>query len=208
MARNLSVTEIKDFRGRLCAVAEKLFAERGPQAVTMRELARELGVSAMTPYRYFDDKEAILAAVRAAAFERFAAVLERAAAIKGSAVARASAVGRAYLDFAFNEPDAYKLMFDVNQQGDERFPDLVRAGRRARQTMTAYMKELVAEGYLTGDPDILGKIFWAMVHGLVMLQLTGRLDPKPDFTALHQTAMRLLARGAGALQPAAKRRAS
>ena len=211
MPRNLSSTEIKAFRDRLCVVAERLFAERGAQAVTMRELARELEVSAMTPYRYFQDKDEILAAVRAAAFDRFATALERAAAIKGSAPARANAVGRAYLDFAFSQPNAYKLMFDVNQPEAERFPDLVRAGRRARQTMAAYVKDLVAEGYLAGDPETLGKIFWAMVHGLVMLHLTGRLDPKPDFVTLHQTAMRMLAQGAGAsgaFVQRAKRRAS
>lgn len=208
MPRNLSNSEIKAFRERLCGVAEALFAERGAQAVTMRELARELDVSAMTPYRYFQDKDEILAAVRAAAFDRFAAALERAAAVKGSAVARANAVGRAYLDFAFNEPNAYKLMFDVNQPDSERFPDLVRAGQRARRTMAGYTKQLVAEGYLSGGPETLGKIFWAMVHGLVMLHLTGRLDPKPDFATLHQTAMRLLARGAGSAIQSTKGRAS
>jgi len=208
MPRNLSDAAVKAFRDRLCKVAERLFAERGPQAVTMRELARELGVSAMTPYRYFHDKEEILATVRAAAFERFAAALERAAAIKGSAVARANAVGRAYVDFAFKQPDAYKLMFDVSQPQSGRFPELVRAGRRARQTMTGYMKQLIAEGYLIGDPEVLGTIFWAMVHGLVMLHLMGRLDPKPDFDAVHQTALRLLARGARPSVQQAKRRAS
>lgn len=209
MPKSLSAVEVEAFRSRLCAVAEGLFAERGPHAVTMRELARALGVSAMTAYRYFHDKEEILAAVRAAAFDRFAEALERAASTaKGNAIARANAVGRAYLDFAFNEPNAYKLMFDVNQSDVARFPDLVRAGGRARFTMAAHMKGLVAEGYLAGDPEILGQIFWAMAHGLVMLHLTGRLDPKPDFTTLHQTAMRLLTRGASASQPAAKRRAS
>ena len=208
MPRNLSTTEIKAFRERLCAVAERLFAERGAQAVTIRELARELDVSAMTPYRYFQDKDEILAAVRAAAFDRFATALERAASVKGNALARANAVGRAYLDFAFNERNAYKLMFDVNQPDAERFPELVRAGWRARQTMAGYTKQLVAGGYLTGDPETLGKIFWAMVHGLVMLHLAGKLDPKPDFATLHQTAMRMLASGAGAAVQTAKRRAS
>jgi hypothetical protein len=151
--------------------------------------------------------------VRAAAFDRFSAALERAAVAEGGTVARANAVGRAYLDFAFREPDAYKLMFDVNQPAGDRFGELVRAGRRARVTMSSYMKDLVAEGYLAGDPETLGKIFWAMVHGLVMLHLTGRLDPKPDFTALHGEAMQLLLRGAAAsLQQAktqqTKRRAS
>jgi AcrR family transcriptional regulator len=208
MPKNLSSAEVKSFRERLCGVAEKLFAERGLHAVTMRELARALGVSPMTAYRYFEDKEEILAAVRAAAFERFAGALERAGAVKGDAAARAAAVGRAYIDFAFKEPNAYKLMFDVRYTDDGRFPDLMRAGSRARRTMTAYIKGLVAEGYLAGDPEILGQIFWAMVHGLVVLQLTGRLNPKPDFATLHQTAMRLLAQGAAHSQRAAKRKTS
>jgi AcrR family transcriptional regulator len=208
MPKNLSSAEVKSFRERLCSVAEKLFAERGLHAVTMRELARALGVSAMTAYRYFEDKEEILAAVRAAAFERFAEALERAAAVKGDAATRAAAVGRAYIDFAFTEPNAYKLMFDVRYTDDGRFPDLMRAGSRARRTMTAYVKGLVAEGYLAGDPEILGQIFWAMVHGLVVLQLTGRLNPKPDFRTLHQTAMRLLTQGAASSPRAAKRKAS
>jgi AcrR family transcriptional regulator len=199
MPRNLSDNEIKDFRDRLCAVAEKLFAERGPQGVTMRELARAMGVSAMTPYRYFDRKEEILAVVRTSAFTRFAEALESAAAIEGTAVERARTVGKAYVDFAFKQPDAYKLMFDVNQPDAGRFPELVRAGRRARLTMTGYIDELIAEGILIGDDDMLGRIFWAMVHGLVMLHLTGKLDPKPDFTTVYETAMRLLGRGTHAV---------
>lgn len=208
MPRNLSDADIESFRARLCAVAETLFAERGPQAVTMRELARELGVSAMTPYRYFKDKESILAAVRANAFDRFAATLEQAARVPGNAVDKADAVGRAYLDFAFGESNAYKLMFDLMQPEEGRFPDLERAAARARETMTGYMEALVEGGYLAGDPEMLGQIFWAMVHGLVVLQLPGKLKPKPDFDTLHRTAMRLLARGAHVVSHLERRRAS
>lgn len=196
------------FRAQLCAAAERLFADRGPGAVTMRELARELRVSTMTPYRYFKDKDAILAAVRADAFDDFAAALEQAASTPGNAAERADAVGRAYLDFAFNRPNAYKLMFDMNQTDDGRFPDLQRAGERARRTMTGYMEALVAGGFLAGDPEMLGQIFWAMVHGLVVLHLAGKLKPKPDFVTLHRAAMSLLARGAHAVDQLERRRAS
>jgi len=78
MPRVLSESDVADFRERLCEVAEKLFAEKGPDAVTMRQLAAELGVSPMTPYRYFADKEDILAAVRTNGFNRFAEALETA----------------------------------------------------------------------------------------------------------------------------------
>src|SRR5581483_9000155 len=66
--RPLTDEEVSDFRERLCAAAERLFAEQGPRAASMRQLAAKLGVSPMTPYRYFKDKDDILAAVRASGF--------------------------------------------------------------------------------------------------------------------------------------------
>ncbi|HEY3889596.1 MAG TPA: helix-turn-helix domain-containing protein, partial [Caulobacteraceae bacterium] len=65
MPKILTDNDLARFRDRLCDVAERLFAEHGAEAVTIRQMAAELGVSAMTPYRYFKDKDAILAAVRA-----------------------------------------------------------------------------------------------------------------------------------------------
>ena len=78
MPRVLSEADVVEFRERLCDAAERLFADKGPEAVTMRQLAAELGVSPMTPYRYFKDKDDILAAVRTIGFDRFAETLEAA----------------------------------------------------------------------------------------------------------------------------------
>ena len=55
MPRALSPADVESFRTRLCDVAEKLFAAHGPDGVTLREMADALGVSSMTPYRYFKD---------------------------------------------------------------------------------------------------------------------------------------------------------
>ena len=74
----LSPVEVEAFRDSLCAVATERFAERGYEGVTLRGLARELGCSPMTPYRYFENKAEIFEAVRTAAFERFAAALQQA----------------------------------------------------------------------------------------------------------------------------------
>src|SRR5271154_6542285 len=115
MPRTLSSTEVENFRDRLCDVAAGLFATRGREGFTMRELASELGVSAMTPYRYFRDKDEILAAVRARAFDRFADALEAAVATPGPAAVKAGAVGDAYVKFALGEPASYRLMFDLSQ---------------------------------------------------------------------------------------------
>src|SRR3546814_11023864 len=87
-------------------------------------------------------------------------------------------------------------MHDALQCDPGAFPDLARAQARSRRTLTDYIEDLVAEGSLQGDPQVLGHIFWATTHGLLSLQLAGRLDSRPDFDTLYRTAMRMLARGA------------
>src|SRR6185369_15420637 len=136
MPRVLSSEDVADFRQRLLDAALRRFAEEGATGLSLRRLAGGLGVSPTTPYRYFHDKEEILAALRAQAFDHFAATLERAYERSAGqhALARAQAVSRAYIDFALADPGAYRLMFDTVQGDEERYPDLARAGERAKRT--------------------------------------------------------------------------
>lgn len=197
MPRNLSRADVDAFRARLCAVAQKRFAKDGVEGVSMRQLADALGCSPMTPYRYFRNKEEILAAVRAAAFDRFATALEDAAAkTRGDLRAGGQAMGEAYIRFALSDPDAYRLMFDLSQPHPDRYPELVRASARARQMMSAALEALVKAGIFAGDAQLLGYVFWATMHGLVVLHLAGKLPKEPDFKTIQQEAMRLLVAGA------------
>jgi AcrR family transcriptional regulator len=199
MPKNLSAAEVNAFRTRLCAAAQRRFAKRGVEGVSMRQLADELGCSPMTPYRYFRNKEEILAAVRAAAFDRFADALEGATRrARGDLRAAGEATGEAYIRFALSEPDAYRLMFDLTQPHPERYPDLVRATARARHLMSASLERLVKSGIFVGDPQLMGHVFWATMHGLVVLNLAGKLPAKPDFRTIQREAMRLLVAGARA----------
>jgi len=182
LPKNLSADDILQFQDRLCDAAEHLFVVHGPEAVTIRQLASAIGVSPMTPYRYFKDKDAILAAVRARAFDRHAQALETAYHAPASGpVERAVTVSGAYLRFALEHPEAYKLMFDITQPGAEAYPDLVRAGERSRATMTRHIRDLTEAGLISGDPDLIGHMYWAAMHGPIMLQLSGMLGA--DFTA-------------------------
>jgi AcrR family transcriptional regulator len=172
----LSEADVAEFRERLCEAAARLFVERGPDAVTMRNLAGELGCSAMTPYRYFRDKDQILAAVRAKGFNDFAAALEEAARGPGDARARSAAVGAAYLRFAFDHPHFYRMMFDLHQPSDTADTELTRAGARARDTLTAHVDALIKAGLVSGDARRLGHMFWSAIHGVAMLKLAGLID--------------------------------
>jgi AcrR family transcriptional regulator len=166
----LTDLDIETFRERLCDVAEQMFASHGPDGVTMRQLAAELGVSSMTPYRYFKDKDAILAAVRRRAFTKFAAAMEEATKAAGG---RQPDV--AYLEFALKNPSAYRMMFDTYQPTFHEYPDLLAAMERARATMTAGWRELEKQGKVKGDVELIGHLHWSAMHGAVMLELAGLL---------------------------------
>lgn len=200
MPRVLTETDVADFRDRLCEAAERLFAEKGPDAVTMRQLSAELGVSPMTPYRYFEDKDDILAAVRTSGFTRFAEALETARAAAGKdARTRGEAVGEAYVRFALEHPHSYKLMFDLNQPNIDKYPELIAAGHRARATMTDHVKDSIAAGLYAGDPETIGMMFWSVVHGVVVLQLAGFMPPgkaRDVYLALNATLTKGLRPGA------------
>jgi AcrR family transcriptional regulator len=183
--KNLTDQDIADFRERLCDVAERLFGEHGTGTVTIRQLAAAMNVSPMTPYRYFADKDAILAAVRARGFDRHAEALEAAySGHGGDPEARALAVCEAYVQFALDNPEAYKLMFDTRQPNEEAYPDLVRAGSRSRATMTRHLRDMIATGRLSGDPERIGHMFWAAIHGPLMLHFSGMLSPGQDARSL------------------------
>jgi AcrR family transcriptional regulator len=194
MPRVLTETDVADFRDRLCAVAERLFAEHGPEAVTMRQLASELGVSPMTPYRYFEDKNEILAAVRTNGFNRFAEALEAARDKATTPRAKGAAVGEAYVTFALEHPHTYKLMFDMNQPDDGRYPELSQAAQRARATMTGYVRDQVGAGLLSGEPSQIGLMFWAAAHGAIVLEMAGAL-PKGKGRELAHAMAQALSKG-------------
>ena len=193
----LTDEEVAKFRADVCRVAAVLFARHGVEGVTMRQIAAELDCSPTTAYRYFKNKEEILAAVRAAAFNRFCEVIEEAT--RSSADPRKSArnVGQAYLGFALQHPDAYRMMFDVSQAAVIGNAELTEALARARRSMVAYVAPLIDKGILRGETQALGQMLWACAHGLVMLRLSGIVADDTELRQLHEKTMSSLVRGAG-----------
>lgn len=190
--RARSVGDRDAVRGRLCDAAAKLFLEEGEAALSMRRLAAEVGCSPMAPYRHFADKEALVAAIRAQAFDRLADALDS---VEQDNRHRAADIGEAYVRFARANPAAYKLMFDLAQPDEAAYPELAAAAARARVSMSGYVRELVEAGVLVGDPVELGYVFWAAIHGLLVLELAGRIPANPGFEALRRRTLGALMRG-------------
>jgi AcrR family transcriptional regulator len=188
--RVLTDTDISGFREKLCELATRLFVERGAENFNMRLLASEMGVSAMTPYRYFRDKDEILSLIRARAFTRLADRLEQALAGPGTLPERSAQVGRAYVRFALDEQACYRLIFDFAEPKGVAAPELAEAETRARAAMTDHVRMMVDQGYYKGDPELIGHVFWASLHGLVVLHLAGKLQS--DFDSVLAEMCRVL----------------
>lgn len=192
MPRLRSAAEVAAFRERLCDAATRLFVAHGADGFTMRMLAAEVGCATMTSYRYFKDKDELLAAVRALAYDRFSQVLESAAEAPGDSRAKSFAMGEAYVAFAMANREAYRLMFEMSSAESAQFPDLVRATARANRNMTAYVRAMIDEGVLRGDPELIGRMFWAAIHGVVQLEMSGILPSGPEADSLRREMMRAL----------------
>lgn len=147
--------------------------------ISLRALARDVGVSANAAYRHFEDKDALLAALAAEGFRRFAAMQVKA--MQGEtdrqtdrhATRRAS--GRAYVDFARTHPALFRLMFGhvLHAKAD---PDLRTSALMAfHGLLEATAKDA---GTASNDPRaLLNAIMrWSLVHGLSHLMLDGQLD--------------------------------
>lgn len=194
-ARTRTDEEVATFRARVVGAATELFAERGPNNVTMRQIAAAVGVSPMTAYSYFKDREAILDAVRVSAMERFADTLERAATTDHDSVRASRAVSRAYVAFAQENPSTYRLLFDFERPEAEQDTALAAASARARRVMSGYVEALIGSGVISGDAEAIGMAFWSAMHGILVLELSGALGREIDAEKLRQCVFRALLSG-------------
>lgn len=194
MTRPLTEADKAAFRDRMCDVAQARFSQHGFQAVTMRDLAAGMGVSSMTPYRYFKDKDEILAAVRTRAFRRLADAMD-------AAEAKLSTSdwiqpGEAYFEWAMANRDAYRLMFIEPPTKD--YPELGAAMHRARETMAAGWRRAQAQGRFSGDVEDAAHMCWTATHGVLVLELSGMLRPPVQARSIAMRAVDAIARGLNA----------
>ena len=208
MPKILSPKDVLQFRQRLCDLALKAFAEQGVEGMSLRGLAAAAGCSRTTPYRYFKNKEDILAAVRQAQFQRMADDAEEVAGRVNDPDERLVALARAYLSFALATPDAYRVMYSVAQQDEQRYPELVRQVNRAQRPMMTAVDEAIESGSIKGDPTNIVHVLWAGLHGIISLHLSDKLHMGRNIEELAEVMIRALSRAVASkpsAQPAARR---
>ena len=166
-----------------CALEE--LERGGVAAFSLRSVSAAAGLSPMAVYRHYPNKEELL---RAAGVEAFAVWQKRAESIRATdPLEWLRHAGRLYVQFALDEPARFDACFVLRTGVERRYPRDFRAGKSPVVAMTvARIEAAQAAGYLAaGDALEIGMIFWAQLHGLVMLQRSGRMSmSRPALFAL------------------------
>lgn len=160
-------------RAALVEAAAQLAAERGPARLSLREVARRVGVSEAAPYYYFRNRAALLAAVADEGRRAFDAVQSAAMAeFAADPLHQLSALAASYVRFAIDRPHYFAVLFRPvvdAPPGHEPAPPphqrLLDAARAAR----------VASGHDDADAAAAAALIWAVPHGLALLYLDGPL---------------------------------
>ncbi len=162
-----------NLRNALLAQAEQTVRERGMQELSLRELARAVGVSHGAPRRHFADRQALLDALAEAGFARLGAELREAVDGAGDEFeARLRATAAAYIRFATRDAALLELMF----AGKHRQPSgaLHEAADRAFSTLRAVIEQGQAEAALEpGEPERVGRVLFATIQGIAALVSAG-----------------------------------
>lgn len=175
-----------DLRRALIDASLELIEEKGAQGLTLREVARRVGVSHAAPYRHFADKEALLAAAATEGFEALQEAMESGRDAHSDSVERFEAVGLAYVQFAVSHRSQFRVMFGAQLAGQTDYPELSEAGRRGFEVLVGMIVELQAAGTIAaGDPLPFALSAWSVVHGLATL-LIDRRFPMDDGKTLEE----------------------
>jgi len=177
-------------RAEILAGATELLEQTGSEeAVTLRAVARQVGISAPSIYSHFPDREAIVDAIVDGAFSDFNAAIKAASdSADGPGLgplARLRAGCAAYLRFAAERPNRYRLLFerrDIIGDGQFRF-SAVRA--QSFDLLVANVQDCVDAGISAStDPGLDARAIWAALHGLATLHANLPMLPWPDPDAL------------------------
>lgn len=166
-----------NLRRALLDAAERTVRERGVQDLSLRELARQIGVSHGAPRRHFPDRQALLDALAESGFERLGAELRAASDGAGDDFqARLQATATAYIRFATADPALLELMFAAKHR--LALPALHDAMERAFSVMMELIQQGQAAGWLqAGDPERVGLVLFSTIQGIAALLTAGMVSP-------------------------------
>jgi AcrR family transcriptional regulator len=183
-----------DLRRALLDEASTVLEESGPGAISMRDLARRLGVSHAAPGHHFEGRSGLLEELAADGYSQLADALE--SAMTGPRASWLHETGRAYVRFALAHPQRYRLMFTTGvtrgECGERLALESSRAYLALLRSVYGELSDLDPSEYRLGPAELRS---WSLVHGAVMLWIDGQLDETTTEARFLELVDEMLANG-------------
>ena len=175
-----------NLRAELLERAEQTLRSQGIEALSLRDLARQAGVSHGAPRSHFPDRHALLHALAERGFQRLADEVERASsAVNSDTAAALRAVGGAYVRFAASEPALLDLMFEAKASAA---PAGLPEADRVLQVAGTLIDAGLEGGQLTAfDPYRLKLVFAAAMQGTATLIASRRITEAAGEQIINDT---------------------
>ncbi|HEY3737819.1 MAG TPA: TetR/AcrR family transcriptional regulator [Jatrophihabitans sp.] len=172
----------------IAAVKDLLIETDGVEAVSIRAVAQRVGVTAPSIYLHFADKDALIDAVVSDVFAELDAAIASAAAGVSTPLARLLAEGVAYVRWAVEHPEHYRVAVMQTDHTPPDVDDVIREGAFARLMET--VQECIAAGiFPPGDPLPLALELWTSAHGVAALVIAKPYIPWGDVETLARRAL-------------------
>jgi AcrR family transcriptional regulator len=167
-----------DLKNALIKAGVEILAKDGVSGLSLRKVASKAGVSHSAPYSHFVDKQALIAAIST---EGFRQLYKQANAVAEEYKTKPSKqlveVGWAYVQFALDDRDRFKVMFSGILEKEKEYPEFVAESQRNFELVKMIVEANQAAGVLRSGPsDLVALSAWGIIHGFIMLLLEGQIS--------------------------------
>lgn len=166
-----------DLKNALIEAGIEILASEGVHALTLRKVAQRAGVSHAAPYAHFADKQALIAAISTAGYQKIQRCVERVWQENQDNPLRLLVyMAWEYIQFAVNEPAHFKITFSGVVEKEQDYPALVEATQKSMALFTKIVAKCQDAGILhPGPAEWMAVSLWGSIHGLVMLRLEAQI---------------------------------
>ncbi len=167
-----------DLKNALINAGVEILAREGVRGLSLRKVAKQAGVSHAAPYSHFKDKQALIAAISTEGFKQLYTQIESVIEThQADPETLLIETAWAYVQFALNAPDRFKLMFSSVLEKEKEYAEFVEISQENFSQLMEVVAACQLVGILkSGASDVVAVRSWSTVHGFTSLLLEGQIS--------------------------------
>lgn len=167
-----------DLKNALIQAGVEILSKEGIDGLSLRKVAQRAGVSHNAPYSHFPDKQSLIAAISTEGFKQLYEEMDTAVSTYANDPKRQLQEGAwAYVQFAMNNTDTFKIMFSGVLEKEKEYPAFVEISQRTFNRVADIVRACQVAGILKpGPPEMTAVSVWGQIHGIISLLLEGQIS--------------------------------